>query len=160
MNYSPAILIDDYLNNERYYLALSEGDMAIVDDNWENRDILLVDLSNTTVFRDLTRWYELKPFHFKILITRNFIHLDGLKVVQKHDPRHPVVRSLKFLIGGLIKCLVENASSRIEFLKITRMTAEDICFDYHASLLLHLENASIPDKGLRVVVDNTKEEQE
>jgi hypothetical protein len=151
------VFVDDYVNGERYYVTMGETELGRVEDNWDNQDRLLVDLSHTRFFDGKTRWSELRPVHYKVLILRNFVHMDNIKPAQRLDPSNPVVKSLYFLIGAFVKCLSDRADTHVEFLKIQRFTPDQINFDYHASLILELEAAPSQERGLKVVVDNTRE---
>jgi hypothetical protein len=155
------LFVDDCVNNERYYITLSEIDNRKITENWNSPDTLLVDLVNTKFFEGKTTWGELKPIHFKFLIIRNFIHMDRLKAKQRMDTKHPVVASLYFLIGGLLRAINEKADTTVEFMKIVRVTESHINFDFHASLILEFDTSNNEDdpmeeKVLKVVVDNTK----
>jgi hypothetical protein len=155
------LFVDDCVNNERYYITLSDIDNRKITDNWNSPDTLLVDLVNTKFFEGKTTWGELKPIHFKFLIMRNFIHMDRLKAKQRMDTNNPVVASLYFLIGGLLRSISEKADTTVEFMKIIRITPAHINFDFHASLKLELDTFTNDDDpmeetALKVVVDNTK----
>jgi len=155
------IYIDDCLNEERYYITLSEFDRCKIIENWNRQDKLLVDLINTKFFEGKTTWAELRPIHFKFLIMRNFIHLDKIKPKQRINADNPVVASLYFLIGGLIRSISEHADTNVEFLKIVRISVSHINFDFHASLALELDtkpttNGDSEEIPFKIVVDNTK----
>ena len=154
------IFIDDCVNNERYYITLREIDKCKVSENWNTKDKLLVELINTKFFEGKTTWAELRPIHFKFLIMRNFIHLDQIKPKQRLDPENPVIASLYFLIGGLIRSISEHADTNVEFMKIVRISISHINFDFHASLALELDvrahTKEVEEIPFKVVVDNTK----
>jgi hypothetical protein len=153
-----SVFVDDYINNERYHITIGDKDRKKVEDNWFSKDTLLIDLMNVKFFENKTKWCELRPLHFKVLILRNFLHLDTLKLHQKNDHGHPIVQSLYFLIAGFIKSLNDHADTNVEFLKILRIGNNDINFDYHASLVLQVDMQNSNDANLKVVVDNTKAE--
>jgi hypothetical protein len=154
------VLVDDLVKNERYNVTLGTAEIEKVEINWDRPDILLEGLSSTTtLFSGRSTWAELRPLHYKILILRNFIHLDALTLSEKRDTKHPAIQSLYFLIAAFIKSLSQHADTNLLFLKLTRLTVDRISFDYNATLLLELENTDPLDNGLKIVVDNTKDEQ-
>jgi hypothetical protein len=154
------IFIDDCVNDERYYVTLREVDKNKISENWYNKDKLLVELINTKFFEGKTTWVELRPIHFKFLIMRNFIHSDQLKSNERLDPENPVIASLYFLIGGLLRSISEHADTNVEFMKIVRISISHINFDFHASLALELDvktsTKEVEEIPFKVVVDNTK----
>jgi hypothetical protein len=154
------ILVDDLVKNERYNISLSSRETDKVETNWNRPDVLLDGLSaNTKLFEGRSTWADLRPLHYKILILRNFLHLDSLSLEQKCDTTHLAIQSLYFLIAAFIRSIADHADANILFLKLTRLTVDRMSFDYTASLLLELENSEPVDSGLKIVVDNTKDDQ-
>jgi hypothetical protein len=155
-----AVVVDDLVTNQRYNVTLSDAETEKVEKNWNRPDVLLDGLSSTTaLFSGRSTWADLRPLHFKILILRNFCHLDELTLEEKQNAKHPAIQSLYFLIAALIKSLVQHADTSLLFLKLTRLAPDRISFDYNATVLLELEGSEPLDSGLKIVVDNTKEEQ-
>lgn len=149
-----SILVNDYVSNDNYYLHHTDNDLKKIEDNWYHQDSLLVNLQHTSLFKNRTRWCDLKPIHFNLLIVRNFVHIDNLKHSQRHDCSHPVLQSLMFLILALAKCLYVNSDSNVEFLKINRIKSDVVNFSYQASICLEIIKEE--QRELKVVVDNTK----
>jgi hypothetical protein len=150
---SSTVLVNDFVNNERFYVTLGPKEDKKLEEYWFKSDQLLDEISHTPIFKGLKTWNQLRPSHYQILILRNFVHLDRLTVIEKQDVMHPVLQSLYFLIACLIRSLLEHSESDIEYLKLTRLTKDRLNFDYHASITIEIEPV---ESSLKVVVDNTK----
>ena len=151
------VLVNDFFNNERYYIALGPKEEKKLAENWHKPDSLLDGLCHTQVFKDRRVWSELLPSHYQILLLRNFLHIDDLTVEQKQDVLNETMQSLYFLTACFIRSLPERAETEVEFLKLIRHSKERLTIDYHASVTLELDLVTANESSLKVVVDNTKE---
>lgn len=161
-----SVIIDDYVRDVRESLVFTEKQMQVVRDNWENQDKLLVEMSVTDFFKDRTRWCDLQPIHYKVMIMRNFMIVTNLDVTAAKITPEEAEQSLHFLIAALINCIETISGSKIGIFRIQRINDGVINFDYQASLLLELEKAKSAAKAaadvkrnpFKIVVDNTKDE--
>lgn len=149
-----AVLVDDFVSGRSWNSFFAADAFEKVDANWDKGDQLLAELSKTRFFTDCDTWSKLRPTHFKVLIIRNFQHVDKLTDEEVTDD-NPVVRSLRFLIAALIRCLRERADADVDMIKIRRVATDTVNFDIVSSLNLELTGRVAPT-GLQLVVDNTK----
>lgn len=165
------VIYDDLLNGHKFTMILDRSQFDEINEHWNSEDKLLWELKDTPIFEGATRWSELKPIHFKLLIIRNVIHLDKLGLKEKQDVKQPIVKSLHNLIGGLIRSIEERTDVTIECLKIQRINVEKINFDLKGSLDLNefeyrkpvecTDDVSdieerIEKPSLKIVIDNTR----
>jgi hypothetical protein len=153
-------IINDYVVSRRMKLFLDEDDFAILNDNWETENELLVDLQHTQAFSGKTRWCDLAPFHYKFMIATNiakaFQQIKDDEVIEANA----VVRSLNFLICGLIRCIEERAECHIEMIRFARVGSMDVAVEFEAALAMEESIKGGPvevekQPGLSVVVDNS-----
>lgn len=157
------VLLSDFVNNKHFHLVFTAHEFMAIEQNWTNEDKLLVELSTTTAFRNRTRWCDLNPFHYQILVTKNISKLDELSDSEQMDENNEVVKSLHFLITGLIKSLEAGTNSNVELLRIDRVSDVNVNFSYHGSQCIQLETAKKHKKKpdtIKIVVDNTKKSEE
>lgn len=161
-----SVIIDDYVRGLRESFAFTDAHMKMIEDSWNNQDRLLVELSTTEFFLGKTRWCELEPLQFKVLIMKNLMVCTEVANIADTTKKEDTERSLLFLIGGLINCLQKKCNCRLDVLKIQRASDIILNFDFQASLMLEIESAKPkpapePDKKnpFKVVVNNTKKEQ-
>ena len=152
------VFVDDYVSGNKNHLVFGSEEMSVIENYWHVKDELLVGLSGTTLFKDLTTWSELRPIHFMVLLTQNFNSMDDLTPAQRSSGIDPTMASFNLLVSGLIRCIEIQADSSVELLRIQRITADHINFDYQAALHLQFDYRPKEGKGLKVVVDNTKDE--
>jgi len=150
------VLISDYTNNKHYHLVFTQDDFQTINDNWQKQDTLLVELSNAPTFKGKTKWCDLQPLNYQVLITRNLMKMDELTEDEQMDENHAVIKSLHFLITGFIKNLEINTDSCIEILRIDRIAEDNINFIHQGSSCLQLDSPKKAANGLKIIVDNTK----
>lgn len=154
------VLMDDHVQNKHYHLVFTHKEMVMIDTHWNDEDKLLVGLMHTKAFEDCTRWSDLSPLQYQLLVSRNIAKLDELTEDQQMDENNETVKSLHFLITGLIKCLEGVTDANIDLLRIERISEEVVNFSHHASVSLQLGASKAPQSEksspFKIVVDNTK----
>lgn len=147
------VIINDYQIDRRTVLLLEEEDFSRVSENWENEDRILIEMQENPFFEGRTRWCDINPTHWRLMVATNLARISNLSDAQRVDATHPVVMSLNFLIGGLIFCLQHRTESQIELMHINRINDSEVVYDYHACLNMAIDLPK-PKSGLRVVIDN------
>jgi len=153
------VLLSDYVTNKHYHLVFTTAEFKCIEDNWHKKDKLLVELSDTTVFRNRTRWCDLEPFHYQVLIIKNITKLDNLTDAEQMDESNEVVKSLHFLISGMIKVLEKYTQTSVELLRIDRISDSNVNFIHQGSISIQLDDKKTEKKkmdSLKIIVDNTK----
>lgn len=148
-----AIIINDYPTDRRTQLVFTPDDFEIVENNWEETDRLLMGLREVDQFKGRERWCDLDPTHWRILILSNLVKAAALDEETSRDAGHPVIKSLHFLIAGLIVCLELRSESKIELMHINRVGNDEVAYDYAACLNMAVDR--LRPTSFRVVVDNT-----
>ena len=154
-------IINDYVTSRRMKLHLDPEDFKMVDDNWGSEDKLLIDLQKIDIFRNRTRWFDLEPMHYRLMIANNisraFSEVEGSLVSSE-----TIVKSLSFLICALIRCIELRADCHIEMIRLVRVDEIDLAVEFQASLAME-EDINGPEEvtpatddgpGLKIVVDN------
>lgn len=176
---STTIIINDYVNNRRAHLVFVMHDFEVMARFWSSTDRVLEELQPHPAFAGRTRWCDLEPKHYRLLLMQNLVAADALDEQRLTDDDHPVVRSLNFLFMALCHCLALRVGGEIEVLRVNRLTKTDITYEVAAALMrLDVEvgtvnapedapeatpdapDAPAPDAprfgpGFRVIVDNT-----
>lgn len=150
---STVIIVNDFVKNSHWTWCYNEDSFPLVEENWQKEDRLLVDLSTTKLFLGRKTWNSLKPIHYNLLITRNFVHMDALSNTEQSDPTNEVMVSLYFLLGSLTKSIGDSIDANVDVLKVRRIDLETVHFDFSASLMLDLNQVS--SSPFKIVVDNT-----
>lgn len=156
------VLISDFLSNKHYHLVFTPYEFQAIETHWYNEDKLLVELDQTAqLFKGKTRWCDLDAMLYQILITNNISKLDDLTDEEQMDETHEVIKSLHFLITGLIKTLQNATHTNIELLRIDRVMENSVNFSHHGSQCIQLDGKKTHKKkkcldSLKIVVDNTK----
>jgi hypothetical protein len=156
-----SVVIDDYIQDRRTSYIFTEQQMDIIRGHWSNRDKLLVDLSTTEYFKNKTRWCDLDPVHYKIMILRNLIICQELNQTENISDIETAERSLQFLIGAMINAIQIKCECRLDLLKIQRVNDRILNFDFQANLILEIESNKQQESTkppFKIVIDNTKNE--
>lgn len=152
-------IINDYVVNRRMKLYLDEDDFQFLEDNWNNQDELLLELQHTQMFSGVTRWCDLSPHHYKFMIATNIAKAFQQIKDEEMTEANAVVRSLNFLICGLIRCIEARAECHIEMIRFARVGSLDVAVEFEAALAMEeeIKSGELLDKqpGLSVVVDNS-----
>jgi hypothetical protein len=151
--------ITDYTKNIRSCLFFKSEDFSEVIDAWDREDALLVDLSHEVdMFAGCTKWGDLDPLHWQLILATNFRSLDSLPPEEQEDMTNPTVASFHRMIMGLVLCLEERCEyGHIDTVKIIRTGDLDCSYEFTMSMMAVRTNEQ-PDKPkptFSVVVDNT-----
>jgi hypothetical protein len=148
-------IVNDYVKRKRASLLFNEDNFSRVIADWNNHNQLLNDIQSISVFNGLTKYSQLDPVHFRLLITNAFNQRDKLVDVDKYfDDREPAVAALYILIMGLIYCLQIRTGAAIDTVRINRIAAADVTFEFMMTMMPE-ERKKQPPSGLRVIVNNT-----
>lgn len=151
---STTVILTDYPRNRRATILYLDEDFRDIEPLWDKGDRLLEELKDHPVFANRVTWRALAVVHWRILIIQNLALVAQLSSEEADDDDNPVVRSLNFLMMGLIACLERQTGSTIELLRVDRVGEHDVAFSLNASLDHDLDLPK-PKAGLRIVVDNT-----
>ena len=133
------VVINDFTNNRRTVIILDNRQFDLVAQAWGNEDSILVDMQRNNFFAGRTRWCDLNPTHFRLMVAHNMTMLARLPGDEHEDPKHPVNRSLNFLMTGLVVCLQHRTECLIELLRIARMSETEITYEFSASLNMAID---------------------
>lgn len=150
-----SVMIEDYASRSANYTIYDDDDLAEITKVWTIEDPLLVALRDTSIFENTPRWCDLRPWHFKFLITQTLEKMFELPAKERDNPENPVMKSIDFIISALLYCLWKNSDVRVEFMKIQRIDTTVVNFDYRGSIMLE-PTKSEPKPGLQLAVDNSK----
>lgn len=155
---STSCILNDYVKRKRASLLFNADNFSPVIQAWENEDQMLLDLQHVQVFKGFTKWNQLEPVHFRLLVTNAINSRDKLVPAEKHfdDTERPVA-SLYFLIMGLVYCLQRRTGAAIDTMKIFRVSEIDVTFEFTLTIMPE-ERRKPKQPGLTVVVDNTRED--
>lgn len=153
------VIVNDYEGGVRMTMLFRPEEFNVIDEHWEQEDTLLRDLQFHRIFKGRTRWCDLSPTHFRIMIANNLSKVAELPAQQREDFSNPVMLSLNSLIAGLVRCIEKRGECMLETLRIHRVSDGEVAFDYSASLSMVVdfspEEDDDPSGGIRVIVDNT-----
>jgi hypothetical protein len=148
-------IVDDYVNRKRQSLLFTEQNFLPVVASWKRDDNLLRDLQGIDLFKGLTRWEQLDPMHFRVLITNALNTRDkAIPIAQHFDDSNQVVAGVYFLLMGLIYTIQCRTGAAVDALRITRISAMDVTFGFTLTMMAE-EKKAPPKSGLQVIVDNT-----
>jgi hypothetical protein len=155
------VIINDYVSGNRVILSFGPEDFEALDEHWDKSDVLLAGLQHIDTFRGRSRWCDLLPNHYRLMVAKNLHAAAELEDHQRVDDTNPVVASLNFVTCALIRCLEEGSESQIEFMRINRVGSMDIAIEYDATVKMQVPPARTdqgPTSRIGVVVDNTKDD--
>jgi hypothetical protein len=150
------VIISDYVAERRLIFVLDQHDFAAQRQRWQQPDDVLTMCTGHPFFAGCTDWATLEIKHFHALIV-NVVSLCGEQTAQAINERtHPLVARLLFLLCSLISVLESRTGSTIDVLRLNRVRADDVLYEYSARLDVLM--APPPHSTLRVVIDNQFEE--
>lgn len=152
------VVINDYVMHQRVDLFFTREDFKAVEEVWNDEDRLLVDLQKTSYFEGRTRWSELDPFHFRMMLTKNFQRVASLPEAERGDSEHAYVKSLHFLICGLILALEKRSDSSIETMKFQRVGEYDLSVEFSSVMEMHVPTVKASAPKFSIVVDKDKDD--
>lgn len=133
-----AITISDYLLQRVWTFGIAEIDFDRVKSLWNVEDKLLIGLQDKEIFKNRTRWSDLAPFHYRMLIIGHIQTNSYLSNDQVIDFSLQCNRSLTYLIAALIISIRERAETKIDYLRISRYAEFSASFDFNASLVTEI----------------------
>lgn len=144
------IVINDYEIGRSIHIEMNDDDFELLNNHWEKSDSLLIELQNNSYFKGKLRWCDLTSSQFRLMIISN---LEKMSYLYNDDlENNEVAVSMRFLLSGLIKCIEVSAYCEVELLKVGRIDASNVLFDYVANMNLPFEKTS--ECKFTVVVDN------
>ena len=152
------VVINDYTLHQRTDLFFTREDFEEVENHWYDEDELLVGLQNNVYFTNRKRWSDLEPFHYRIMVTKILQQVGDLADEERGDVDNPTVKSLHFLLCGLIISLEKRSDSSIEFLKVLRVGEYDVSIEFQSVMQMVLppiKSQQSTINGITVVVDNS-----
>lgn len=154
------VVINDYVNKKRVKLLFLPGDFDVVREQWYEISPTLSRLQSLELFEGRTRWCELTPTHFRLLVAKGLLSASFLEEEERLNDDNPVVSSLNFMICMMIFCIEEQGECQIELLRINRVGEMDLAVEYTAAMQME-PNVSPPKHAAKrnkfsVAVDNTK----
>lgn len=154
-----SVIINDFVLRRRASLLFNETNFQTVVNAWDKEDQMLLDLQSVSLFTGLTKWNQLDPLHFRLLITNTFNNRDkAIADMAKHfDDTEPLVATLYFLIMALVYCIQRRAHGAVDTLKIMRVSELDVTLEFTLTMMPEEKKKKpAPVKpGLQVIVDNT-----
>lgn len=149
------VIFDDYVLRTRTAILLGDPALSEVIEKWEQDDPLLVALGSVEFFKGRTKWSQLEPQHWRLLMTNTFNKRDTtLPIERRYNDEEPVVSTLLFLSMGLVHCLQLRAMGAVDTLRVMRLSEIDITLEFTV-LMMSQPKRKPPSTGLQVVVDNT-----
>lgn len=146
-----SVIINDYLINRKISVIFNDLDFKFVNEVWNNEDKLLKDLQFVELFHGKTRWCDLEPIHYRLMIQRNLERIIDISDDNVSND-NAIIKSLYFLISSLIICIQNKSDSIIELMKINRINEKDVIFDYQATLNIDLIKPK--NNNFRIIVNN------
>jgi hypothetical protein len=160
-----SVIINDYVENKRIKLFFLPDDFAMIDERWGDEDPVLQSLQTFDFFLGRSRWRDLEPAHFRLLVAKNLQNAAFLAEEDRLDDDNPVVSSLNFLICAFIRCIENTIDGHVELIRLNRVGDLEVAVEFTAAL--RMEAATIkpqpplpPKKDtdpFSIVVDNTKD---
>lgn len=151
--------ITDYTRNERSALFFRSDDYSEVIEAWDKQDSLLVELSEQLeMFDGVTRWCDLDPLHWQLILATHFRTMDGLSTEDQNDYEHPTVASFHRMIMGLVMCLEARCEyGHIDTINVTRTGELDCSYQIVMTMMAIRSKGEeeSPKPSFKVVVDNS-----
>lgn len=151
------VMVDDTVSDRVTRYSYPDEHRDFVKRNWEQPDKLLAGLQHLALFKDRTRWCDLDPLHFRVLLVHNLEIYSNLTETERDDRENSTVVSLNFLLMALIHCIEQRSMLEVHFLTVTRLTPYDVSYEVSARFYADMGFLARPRKPrLSVVVDNTR----
>lgn len=152
------VVIRDHLQGLTTTLMYSPEQKEVIERFWKKPDPLLLSLQHQAVFCGRVRLCDLEPYHFRVLLALHLMLLNDVSADQRLDPTHTTMRSLDYILIGLIHCLESRTQGEVTSLTVNRVGEENVLYDVILSLepMVMPGPGPKPKSGLRVVLDNDK----
>lgn len=152
------VIVNDFPSGRRMIILLDPEEFMRVDANWEDTDRILQEVQHIPFFTGKTRWCDLDPGHFRLMIASNLAKIAEAPDEEKTED-NMLISGLHFLLASLVACLQKRAECHIELLRVNRIADGEVTFDFSGCLTMATDlpkrRQTSPGKGLRVIVDNT-----
>jgi hypothetical protein len=153
---SSVIIIRDHVQGHATNLTYTADHKAAIEQVWKKPDGLLLSLQHQAAFCGRARYCDLDPYHFRVLLALHLMMLADVSEDQRLDPKNLTMRSLDWILIGLLFCLESRTQGEVSMLTINRVTDENVLYD----VVMNLEPMAMPKpkkvSGLRVILDNEK----
>jgi hypothetical protein len=152
------VVVDDMVSDRITTFAVNDENRAFVKKHWDQSDKILAGLQQLSLFENRSRWCDLEPLHFRVLLVQNLDLYARLSETEVENPENATVKSLTFLLTALIYCVEQRSMMDVRFLTVTRINALDVAYEVSARFEAEMGFPG-PRKAaprLTVIVDNTK----
>lgn len=122
----------DCQSGRQMSIVYGNQDREIVLKYWEDTDGLLDKMQATASFRGRTRWCDLMPVHYKLLLTQSVENtFEAIMMAAERGEKfdaddEPVINSMNFIIMAYVKAYEDVADCTIENIRITRIAENEI----------------------------------
>lgn len=145
--------VNDHPGNTRMSITFAQADFDLIDAEWESSDETLIALDSLApAFRGYTKWSLLRTEHYRVLIQRTMLVMEALSASERADAENHVVKTFNAMLLRMLRKIEETTGSTIEFMRIHRLTAKDIVFDFAATMNMNF-GPPPPAPGLEQVED-------
>lgn len=146
------VIINDFEIGRRIVYVLDDHDFFMQNRIKENIDDVLLSLQKNELFTGKTKWCDLELKHFHVMICNVLKILGGQQDHIQEDKSNHFVKRLTVLLCGMIQLIQKKTDSEIETFKISRISLNDVTYDYSARL--HIEVEKPLTTSLKIVIDN------
>jgi hypothetical protein len=143
------VIIYDYYVKQRMIYTLTAADFAEYTARCDQTDKLLVAMQDHPFFEGCRHWGDLELRHLHVMIVNVLQIVGESSDEQQVNPANQAVQSLTFLLCALLGRL-RRKDVHIDLLRVTRMTVDNVVYDYCATL--DIEIAPTPVSSLRLIV--------
>jgi hypothetical protein len=148
------ISIRDHIETSVTTILCTEAMRAAVCEKWETEDPLLARLKGLSALKGKLRLSELTVNEFRTLIALHLIMYAELPRSERANLGNLTVKSLHWLLVGLVICLERLNDGAVSMITITRASDTMVLYDVTLCLArLDLPKGK-PGSSLRVIVDN------
>jgi hypothetical protein len=149
------VVVDDIVTERVTRCIFPDAHRAFVKRQWEQPDKLLAGLQGLALFKNRSRWCDLDPLHFRVLLVQNLDLYAGLSEAEIADPENATVKSLHFLLMALIYCVEQRSMLDVRFLTVTRLSMLDVAYEVSARFEAEMGFPGPRKPRLSLIVDNT-----
>ena len=150
-------ILNDYPNTTKAIFSFGPDDFDRIDNVWDNpEEPNLQRFQTLDAFKGYKRWADLKPGHFRILITRMIQKVSALSEAERVDTNKIEVGALTILILAYVRCLEHRTGSQIDLFKINVISATNLNFEFSAEVDLAFDVPQPRAELFKIAVDNTE----
>lgn len=115
---------------------------------------MIAKLNSLEFFKGLTKWSELEPVHFRVLISNVVMCRDRLPIAEQFNEKNVEVTNMYFLITALVYHIMLKTTAAVDVIRINRITEAHLTYEMTLAMIPDGKTEK-PKTGLQVVVDNT-----